>query len=199
MVMSVAPSQRLSLPSQLGLLAALGSGALLGGAYYFQYVVGLPPCDLCYLQRWPHMVAIAAGLAALAAFARPRLALVLVLTAITALLVTAAIGVFHVGVEYHWWEGPQACSGNVPRGLSPEQLKKYLFGAKMVRCDQALTEAGVESRLILQIHDELLFEGPAAEAEAVKDVACREMASAFDMDPPLAVEAGIGPDWLKAK
>ena len=36
------------LPSQLGLLAALGSGALLGGAYYFQYVVGLPPCDLCY-------------------------------------------------------------------------------------------------------------------------------------------------------
>ena len=58
-VMSVALSQRLPLPSQLGLLAALGSGALLGGAYYFQYVVGLPPCDLCYLQRWPHMVAIA--------------------------------------------------------------------------------------------------------------------------------------------
>src|SRR5882672_2936491 len=136
MVMSVAPSQRLPLPSQLGLLAALGSGALLGSAYYFQYVMGMPPCDLCYLQRWPHMVAIAAGLAALAAFAWPRLALVLVLTAITALLVTAAIGVFHVGVEYHWWEGPQACSGNVPRGLSPEQLKKYLFGAKMVRCDE---------------------------------------------------------------
>ena len=51
----------LPLPSQLGLLAALGSGALLGGAYYFQYVVGLAPCDLCLLQRWPHMVAIAAG------------------------------------------------------------------------------------------------------------------------------------------
>jgi disulfide bond formation protein DsbB len=82
------------------------------------------------------MVAIAAGLAALVSFAWPRLALVLVLTAITALLVTSAIGVFHVGVEYHWWQGPQACSGNVPRGLSPEQLKKYLFGAKMVRCDE---------------------------------------------------------------
>ena len=38
---------RLPLPSQLGLLAALGSGALLGGAYYFQYVVGLAPCDMC--------------------------------------------------------------------------------------------------------------------------------------------------------
>ena len=127
--------KRLTLVTWLFLIA-LGSGALLGGAYYFQYVMGMAPCDLCYLQRWPHMVAIAAGLAALASFAWPRLALVLVLTAITALLVTAAIGVFHVGVEYHWWQGPQACSGNVPRGLSPEQLKKYLFGAKMVRCDE---------------------------------------------------------------
>src|SRR5207245_8597072 len=101
MVMSVAPSQRLPLPSRLGLLAALGSGALLGGAYYFQYIVGLPPCDLCYLQRWPHMVAIAAGLAALAAFARPRLALVLVLTAVTPLLLSATIGVLLAGAAFH--------------------------------------------------------------------------------------------------
>ena len=133
----MALSELLPVPSRLGLLAALGSGALLGGAYYFQYVVGLPPCEMCYWQRWPHMVAIAAGLAALASFAWPRLALVLVLTAITALIVTSAIGVFHAGVEYHWWQGPQACSGTVPRGLSPAELKKYLFTAKMIRCDEA--------------------------------------------------------------
>src|SRR5258708_11559588 len=64
------------------------------------------------------------------------------LTAITALIATAAIGLFHVGVEYHWWAGPQACSGNIPRGLSPEQLKKYLFSAKMVRCDEAAWSMG---------------------------------------------------------
>ena len=127
--------QRLPLPSQLGLLAALGSGALLGGAYYFQYVVGLAPCEMCYWQRWPHMVAIAAGLAAVASFARPQLALVLALTAISALLVTAGLGVFHAGVEYHLWQGPQACSGTIPRGLSAEQLKKFLLGQAMVRCD----------------------------------------------------------------
>ena len=69
----------------------------------------------------------------------------------------------------------------------------------MVRCVGALRDAGLESRLILQIHDELLFEGPSSEAEQVKEIACREMAAAFDMDPPLAVEAGIGPDWLSAK
>jgi DNA polymerase-1 len=69
----------------------------------------------------------------------------------------------------------------------------------MVRCDRALTEAGLASRLVLQIHDELLFEGPAAEAEHVRDIAVREMANAYELDPPLAVEAGIGPDWLAAK
>src|SRR4030081_3583326 len=69
----------------------------------------------------------------------------------------------------------------------------------MVRTDAALTEAGLKTRLVLQIHDELLFEGPADEADAVKEIARRQMAAAFDMDPPLAVEAGIGRDWLSAK
>ena len=69
----------------------------------------------------------------------------------------------------------------------------------MVRCDQALAEAGLQTRLVLQIHDELLFEGPADEAEQVKEIATAQMAGAFEMDPPLAVDAGIGPDWLAAK
>ncbi len=69
----------------------------------------------------------------------------------------------------------------------------------MVECDRALTEAGLESRLVLQIHDELLFEGPEAEAEQVRALAVHEMANAYPLDPPLAVEAGIGSDWLSAK
>ena len=123
-------------PTRLGLIAALGSIALLGGAYYFQYVVGLAPCDMCLWQRYPHMIAILFGLITIPLMVEPKVALVFALTAIAALFVTSGIGVFHVGVEYHWWPGPQACSGNVPRGLTPDQLKKYLFGAKMVRCDE---------------------------------------------------------------
>jgi DNA polymerase-1 len=69
----------------------------------------------------------------------------------------------------------------------------------MVRCEQAIEQAGLRSRMILQIHDELLFEGPADEAEAVKQIAIEQMSGAFEMDPPLAVEAGIGTDWLNAK
>ncbi|HKO27684.1 MAG TPA: DNA polymerase I [Solirubrobacteraceae bacterium] len=69
----------------------------------------------------------------------------------------------------------------------------------MVRCDQAVKQAGLRSRMILQIHDELLFEGPAGESEAVSRIAVEQMGGAFEMDPPLAVEVGVGPDWLAAK
>ena len=69
----------------------------------------------------------------------------------------------------------------------------------MVRCHAALAEAGLETRLVLQIHDELLFEGPEAEMEPAAELVRREMCRAFDLDPPLAVDVGIGEDWLAAK
>ncbi len=127
--------RRLPASSLIGLMAALGSAGLLGGALYFQYAVGLAPCEMCHWQRWPHIVAIAAGLLAFAFFARLNLAATFAGLAIVALAVTSAIGVFHAGVEYRWWEGPQTCTGTIPRGLSADELKKYLFGARMVRCD----------------------------------------------------------------
>ena len=69
----------------------------------------------------------------------------------------------------------------------------------MVNSRRALDAEGLESRLILQIHDELLFEGPVGETESVADLARREMVGAFELDPPLAVDIGSGPDWLSAK
>jgi DNA polymerase-1 len=69
----------------------------------------------------------------------------------------------------------------------------------MVRAHRALEQSGLATRLVLQIHDELLFEGPAAEAEQVKALAISEMEAAYEMDPRLAVEAGVGSDWLSAK
>jgi len=69
----------------------------------------------------------------------------------------------------------------------------------MVRCTRALTGAGLDTQLVLQIHDELLFEGPAAEMDAAAELARREMAAAFELDPPLEVDVGVGPDWLAAK
>jgi DNA polymerase-1 len=69
----------------------------------------------------------------------------------------------------------------------------------MVRCRDELRGAGLETRLVLQIHDELLFEGPEAETERASEVVRREMAGAFEMDPPLEVDVGAGQNWLEAK
>ena len=69
----------------------------------------------------------------------------------------------------------------------------------MVRCHDALRDAGLDTRLVLQIHDELLFEGPESEVEAASEIVVREMVAAYDLDPPLAVDVGSGENWLAAK
>ncbi len=69
----------------------------------------------------------------------------------------------------------------------------------MVRCHRALADAGLETLLVLQIHDELLFEGPTAEMDAATEIAVREMRDAFELNPPLEVDSGVGRDWLEVK
>jgi DNA polymerase-1 len=69
----------------------------------------------------------------------------------------------------------------------------------MVRARDELRAAGLFTRVVLQIHDELLFEGPEDEVAAASEIIEREMASAFDMDPPLEVDVGVGENWLEAK
>jgi DNA polymerase-1 len=92
-------------------------------------------------------------------------------------------------------QGERFAVNMVIQGTAADVMK-----VAMVRCHDALASAGLSTRLILQIHDELLFEGPAAEAPDVLALAEREMVGAFpQMDPPLAVEGGVGGDWLSAK
>ncbi len=69
----------------------------------------------------------------------------------------------------------------------------------MVRTHDALRDAGLAARIVLQIHDELLLEAPAAEREAAIAIARREMVGAYPLDPPLAVDVGSGTTWLEAK
>ena len=69
----------------------------------------------------------------------------------------------------------------------------------MVRARDELRAANLSTRLVLQIHDELLFEGPEEEVSAASEIIEREMAAAFEMDPPLGVDVGVGKNWLEAK
>jgi DNA polymerase-1 len=57
----------------------------------------------------------------------------------------------------------------------------------------------MEIRLVLQIHDELLFEGPQEEMDVAAKLVRKEMCAAYDLDPPLEVDVGVGEDWLAAK
>jgi DNA polymerase-1 len=84
---------------------------------------------------------------------------------------------------------------NMPiQGTSADIIK-----IAMVRAHRALAESDLETRLVLQIHDELLFEGPTDEMDAASELVEREMTQAFELDPPLAVDIGVGRDWLAAK
>ena len=67
----------------------------------------------------------------------------------------------------------------------------------MVRVHAALS--GLRSRLILQIHDELMVEGPPEEVDEVRALLSAEMVGAWDLDPPLGVDIGVGENWLAAK
>jgi DNA polymerase I len=90
--------------------------------------------------------------------------------------------------------GERLAVNTVIQGTAADIIK-----VAMVRCQSALSESGGETRLVLQIHDELLFEGPPEEMEDATKLVRREMCAAYQLDPPLEVDIGVGVDWLDAK
>ena len=112
-------------------VAGLGSVALLLAAFAFQYVGGLAPCKLCLWQRWPHA---AAALIAVIVLSTGWLRLAWLGAA--AALTTAGIGLYHVGVEQGWWEGPTTCSSGPISGLTADELFDQILAAPLVRCDE---------------------------------------------------------------
>lgn len=119
----------------LATVAGAGSAALLIGAFAFQYIGGLAPCDLCLQQRWPHGVAILCGLAFLVVPAG-ILARFLAVIAAVAVTVGAGIAVYHVGVEQAWWPGPATCTAPEPGALSAGDLMTQILETPVVLCDQ---------------------------------------------------------------
>lgn len=119
------------------LLALLLPLALLGGALGSQYLGGLYPCEMCHWQRWPHYAAVmVAGLAFVVPGRQAREGLVIA----AALLIAAsgAIGVYHAGVEYHWWQGMTTCSSTLTMaGATPAERLAAIMNAPVVRCDEA--------------------------------------------------------------
>ncbi len=69
----------------------------------------------------------------------------------------------------------------------------------MINVFNALKKEGLKTRMIMQVHDELLFEAPIEEVETASAIIKREMEAAATLDVPLIAEVGVGDDWMSAK
>jgi DNA polymerase-1 len=74
-----------------------------------------------------------------------------------------------------------------------------LIKLAMVRIHRAIRERGLKSRMLLQVHDELIFEAPPDEVEVMTSLVRSHMENVVELLVPLVVDIGIGPNWLDAK
>lgn len=119
-------------------VAAVGAAALLG-AWFFQYVIGLSPCPLCMEQRIAYyfVVPLAAMVAlGISVGATPKVIQLAMFAIAIGMLWNAGLGVYHSGIEWRWWPGPQECTGTPSFG-NVNDLQERLKNMVLVRCDEA--------------------------------------------------------------
>ncbi len=107
------------------------SVAMILGAWGFEFIGEMPPCKLCYYQRYPHWLAAGAGLLAIVT----GLGLLAYLAAAGA-AVSGLVGLYHTGVERKWWEGPSTCTSSDVSNMSADDLFNQIMSAPLVRCDE---------------------------------------------------------------
>jgi disulfide bond formation protein DsbB len=118
------------------LLIAAASIAILAAVWIFQGM-GYAPCELCLTQRYAFYAAIPLALLTSLLAGRSGHGLARIGFALLALVfvANAVLAAYHAGVEYHWWQGPTACTGG-PGSLDVNDLVKALDSVKVVRCDE---------------------------------------------------------------
>lgn len=106
----------------------------------FEHLGGMAPCPLCLEQRTAFYLGIPALFLALALHSagRTKLAGLVFLAAALGFLANSGLGVYHAGVEWKFWPGPDTCA-QVPGELKPlgKALIDKLETARVVRCDEA--------------------------------------------------------------
>lgn len=126
-------------PREVSLTIAFLSALTLATALSLEHFGGFRPCHLCLEERIPHYLAVPAAIVAfvlappLPGGSRAILALVAL-----GFIYNTGLSAFHVGVEYHWWAGPDSCTGIGSIASSPADLLKNLQsgGNVVIRCDE---------------------------------------------------------------
>ena len=129
--LALPPSQRVR-----ALWIAAAAVVILAAVWIFQ-ALGYAPCELCLTQRYAFYAAIPLALLT-ALLTRSAHGLARAGFALLALVfaANAALAAYHVGVEYHWWAGPTACTGGLTGSLAVNDLVNSLNSVKVVRCDE---------------------------------------------------------------
>jgi disulfide bond formation protein DsbB len=124
----------LALKPQRAILAILFvATATIAAAWAFQLIGGYMPCPLCLEQRWPYYATIPIAFFLLWTSGREAILRAGLLVIALIMLAGAVLAVYHAGIEWRWWQGPQACSGGAGlTGTLPD-----LSNLRVIRCDQA--------------------------------------------------------------
>jgi disulfide bond formation protein DsbB len=127
-------------PLTAAAIVAVVGLATIAGFFFFQYVLGYPPCPLCLEQRNAYYVSV--PLAALlwlgASYGASRKALIAGFAVIAAIMLwNSGLAAYHAGVEWKFWPGPQDCSGPISNFGTAQDMLKQLGNISVVRCDEA--------------------------------------------------------------
>lgn len=125
-------------PRRVILLVGLGCLALIAGAWFFELVWGLRPCKLCLEQRLPHYAAIGLSVAGLVLARSTRLQWLVLLGLAGLMAWSTGLGVYHSGVEWGWFAGPNDCGGAAaPAAAGMQDFMKQLQTTRVVACTEA--------------------------------------------------------------
>ena len=113
--------------------------ATILAALAFEHLGGYVPCPLCLQQRYAYYFAVpAAALAFYLAHGHTRSAArALLIAIVVAFLLNAGLGIYHSGVEWKWWLGPDTCAAGAAADLGALSVAEQLANVQVVRCDEA--------------------------------------------------------------
>lgn len=135
---SAAAPDRAEASRRLILLIGLACLALIAGAWFFELVWGLRPCKLCLEQRLPHYAAIGLAFAGLLLARTAQLRWLVLLGLALLMAWSTGLGVYHSGVEWGWFAGPNDCGGAVaPAASGMQDFMKQLQTVRVVSCTEA--------------------------------------------------------------
>jgi len=122
-----------------GAVALFLAAAAILGALAFEHIGGYLPCPLCLEQRYAYYAGVPLLFLALVLVSaeQRRAAAVLFFIVALAFLANAALGTYHAGAEWHFWPGPQECSGVQQLNPSAGSMLDALQHTNVIRCDEA--------------------------------------------------------------